>query len=110
MKTFSRIATLGNAQGPYLGQRGILRERAGAEPLLSAIDIGEATPDWIITGGESGAQHRYIDPAWVRSLRDQCARNGIAFHHKQWGGTRPKENGCLIDGREHKAFPVALAA
>lgn len=81
-----------------------------AEPLLSAINIGDAKPDWIITGGESGPQHRHIDPAWVRSLRDQCASNGIAFHHKQWGGTRPKENGCLIDGVEHKAFPVALAA
>jgi len=81
-----------------------------AEPLLSAINIGDAKPDWLITGGESGAHHRFIDPNWVRSLRDQCAKNGVAFHHKQWGGNRPKENGCLIDGVEHKYFPAALAA
>jgi protein gp37 len=81
-----------------------------AEPLLSAIDIGEARPDWIITGGESGHGFRPTNPDWVRSLRDQCERNGIAFHHKQWGGTRPKENGCDLDGREHKDFPSALAA
>jgi protein gp37 len=80
------------------------------EPLLGLVDIGEARPDWIITGGESGSGHRYIDPSWVRSLRDQCARNGIAFHHKQWGGLRPKQNGCEIDGREWKEFPTALAA
>lgn len=80
------------------------------EPLLGPINIGDARPDWIITGGESGPRHRYIAPAWVQSLRDQCAANGIAFHHKQWGGMRPKENGCLIDGIEHKHFPLALAA
>lgn len=81
-----------------------------AEPLLGPIDIGTAAPDWIITGGESGAKHRFTDPDWVRSLRDQCATNGVAFHHKQWGGVRPKENGCELDGREHKDFPTVLAA
>ncbi len=81
-----------------------------AEPLLSAIDIGEAKPDWIIAGGESGPQHRTMSPEWVRGLRDQSARNGIAFHFKQWGGPRPKINGCALDGREHKEFPAALAA
>lgn len=80
------------------------------EPLLGPIDIGAARPDWIITGGESGPGYRFTNPDWVRSLRDQCAANGIAFHHKQWGGNRPKENGCLIDGQEHKAFPEELAA
>lgn len=81
-----------------------------AEPLLGPVNIGSARPDWIITGGESGPHHRVTDPAWVLSMRDQCAAAGIAFHHKQWGGNRPKENGCLIDGVEHKHFPAALAA
>jgi protein gp37 len=80
------------------------------EPMLGPIDIGNAKPEWIITGGESGANHRHTPVEWVRSMRDQCARNGIAFHHKQWGGVRPKENGCAIDGREYKEFPAALAA
>lgn len=80
------------------------------EPMLGPINIGDARPDWIITGGESGPGFRYTDPDWVRSLRDQCERNGIAFHHKQWGGARPKENGCAVDGREHKDFPKVLAA
>lgn len=79
------------------------------EPLLGKIIIENEWPDWIITGGESGPGFRKTDPNWVRMLRDQCANRGIAFHHKQWGGVRPKENGCLIDGSEHKAFPKALA-
>ena len=81
-----------------------------AEPLIGPINIGDDRPDWIITGGESGAHHRFTDPDWVRDLRDQCARNGVAFHHKQWGGVRPKDNGCELDGREHKDFPSQLAA
>lgn len=81
-----------------------------AEPLLGEIKIDAARPDWIITGGESGPQRRALDMDAVRSLRDQCARNGIAFHHKQNGGLRGKDGGCLVDGVEHKNFPPALAA
>ena len=81
-----------------------------AEPLLGHINIGDAKPDWIITGGESGPGFRPLDMNAVRSLRDQCARNGIAFHHKQNGGITGKVAGCLVDGAEHKFFPPALAA
>jgi protein gp37 len=81
-----------------------------AEPLLGRINIGDARPDWIITGGESGGGFRPLDMDAVRSLRDQCARNGITFHHKQNGGTRGKDAGCLVDGVEHKHFPPPLAA
>ena len=80
------------------------------EPLLGHINIGTARPDWIITGGESGPDHRLIQRDWVRSIRDQCTQVGIAFYHKQWGGLRPKQNGCELDGREHTDFPIALGA
>lgn len=81
-----------------------------AEPLLGHINIGDARPDWIITGGESGPGFRPLDMDAVRSMRDQCASNGITFHHKQNGGITGKVAGCLVDGREHKDFPPALAA
>lgn len=81
-----------------------------AEPLLGRIDIGNARPDWIITGGESGPGFRNLDMEAVRFMRDQCARNGITFHHKQNGGFRGKDAGCLVDGVEHKHFPPQLAA
>lgn len=79
-----------------------------AEPLFDFIDIGNAQPDWIITGGESGPGCRPLDMAHVRHLRDQCLERGIAFHHKQNGGVRGNARGCLIDGVEHKAFPAQL--
>jgi protein gp37 len=40
---------------------------------------------WVIAGGESGPQARPMDPAWARSLRDQCAESGVPFFFKQWG-------------------------
>lgn len=80
------------------------------EPMLGQIYLGYSRPDWVITGGESGPGHRPLDMAWVRSMRDQCAAAGIAYHHKQNGGYRGKDAGCLIDDVEHKHFPAALAA
>jgi protein gp37 len=87
-----------------------------AEPLLGRIILDHASHkayrwlDWVITGGESGPGFRPLDMDAVRHLRDQCAELGITFHHKQNGGFRGKDAGCLVDGIEHKAFPEALAA
>jgi protein gp37 len=44
---------------------------------------------WIITGGESGKNARPAHPDWFRSLRDQCAAAGVAFHFKQFGEWMP---------------------
>lgn len=41
--------------------------------------------DWVIVGGESGADARPTHPSWVLSLRDQCAAAGVPFLFKQWG-------------------------
>lgn len=85
-----------------------------AEPLLGRIILdhkdAKANLNWLITGGESGPGFRPLDMDAVRYLRDQCAELGIAFHHKQNGGVRGKDAGCLVDGAEHKFFPPALAA
>lgn len=65
-----------------------------SEPLLGPIDLtrwlkrGEL--DWVIAGGESGPKSRPTKPVWVRSIRDQCAENGVAFHFKQWGHWAPE--------------------
>lgn len=45
--------------------------------------------DWVIVGGESGPDARPMHPDWPRSLRDQCADAGVAFHFKQWGEWAP---------------------
>jgi protein gp37 len=56
------------------------------EPLLGSLpSLGLTEIDWVIAGGESGPKARPVHPAWVRSIRDRCINEGIAFHFKQWG-------------------------
>lgn len=61
------------------------------EPLLGLLDLSEylSQISWVIVGGESGGQARPLDPAWVRTLRDQCQLAEVAFHFKQWGAWYP---------------------
>jgi protein gp37 len=66
------------------------------EPMLGPIDIGDARPDWIICGGESGPQARMMDPAWARDLRDQCTARGIPFFMKQMTKKRPIPDDLLV--------------
>jgi len=82
-----------------------------AEPLLGPLDRLNLTDiHWLIAGGESGPRHRRIDPAWVRDLREQCDREGVAFFFKQWGGIRPQANGRLLDGQEWNGMPSGNGA
>ena len=63
---------------------------------------GNPALDWVVVGGESGANARPMEREWVRSLRDQCALNSTAFHFKQWGEFAPNwmndEAGNEIEG------------
>lgn len=71
------------------------------EPAIGPVMFGGAGPtwlyprsnpsehiDWVISGGESGANARPFDPAWARAVRDQCRGAGVAFFMKQMGGKR----------------------
>jgi protein gp37 len=66
--------------------------------------------DWVICGGESGARARPMHPDWARSLRDQCADNGVPFFFKQWGDWAPH----VAVGNEHGGIdmvpPVSFKA
>lgn len=80
------------------------------EPLLE--DLGELDLEgihWAIVGGESGHGARPLHPDWVRSIRDQCARAGIPFFFKQWGGARKRLAGRELDGRTHDGRPAPLS-
>lgn len=80
------------------------------EPLLGPLNNLDLTGiGWVIAGGESGPGHRPPQADWFRSIRDQCARAGIPFHFKQWGGIRPNSNGRTLDGREHLDMPALPA-
>ncbi|AVO37361.1 DUF5131 family protein [Pukyongiella litopenaei] len=45
----------------------------------------EATVDWVICGGESGANARPMHPEWPSSIAYQCKDAGVPFFFKQWG-------------------------
>lgn len=81
------------------------------EPLIG--DVGKIKLDeidWAIAGGESGPGARFMDPEWVRSIRDQCLANGVAFHFKQWGGVNKKKTGRVLDGRTWDELPIQAFA
>jgi hypothetical protein len=77
-----------------------------AEPLLGKLENLDLTDiHWLIAGGESGHRHRPVKPDWIRFLRDLCQEDGTAFFFKQWGGTRSKSGGRLLDDREWNEMP-----
>jgi len=76
------------------------------EPLLGPLDdLNLNGIGWAIAGGESGPGARFMDPDWVRSIRDQCFNSGVAFHFKQWGGRNKKKAGRTLDGRTWDEYP-----
>ena len=79
------------------------------EPLLGSLGtLNLSSIDWVIVGGESGPRARQMESDWVRDIRDQCLAQGVAFFFKQWGGTRPKTGGRMLDCREWNEFPDRL--
>ena len=71
----------------HLRRVGAMVKFLSLEPLLGQLDrLNTGGIDWVIAGGESGPGARPVSPDWVRSIRDQCVRAGVAFHFKQWGG------------------------
>ncbi|MDQ0316251.1 DUF5131 family protein [Amorphus orientalis] len=98
------------------------------EPAIGALRIADddPAPDWLIIGGESGANARPMKAEWVENALEDCRRRGIAPFFKQWGqfennpltGTcnLPKselqrldpygKGGGLVDGTIVRQFPV----
>jgi protein gp37 len=78
------------------------------EPLIGPLDTLDLDGiGWVITGGESGPRARPLNPAWVRTIRDNCAHAGVPFFHKQWGGRTPKAGGRTLDGQIWSQMPEA---
>jgi protein gp37 len=77
-----------------------------AEPLLGPLDaLNLDHIEWVIGGGESGVGARPCKLEWARGLRDLCARAGVAFFWKQWGGRTSKSGGRLLDEKEWSEYP-----
>ena len=90
----------------YLRDTPAIVKFLSCEPLLGPLILNLHEIDWVITGGESGKGHRPIEEEWVRSIRDQCIQNNVAFFHKQWGGISPKSGGRELDGVIWDEYPV----
>jgi protein gp37 len=102
------------------------------EPAAGPLRLprhGES-PDWLISGGESGPGARRAEPKWVRDVIADCHRHGVAPFHKQWGiyGSNPLvveggltaaaaeridsygKGGGLVDGELVREFPSCRRA
>jgi protein gp37 len=76
------------------------------EPLLGPLgEISLSGIDWVIVGGESGPGARPMEAAWVKDVKDQCMRAGVAFFFKQWGGVQKKRHGRELEGRTWDEMP-----
>ena len=78
------------------------------EPLLGSVGpLDLSGISWVIVGGESGPGARLMTEGWVLDIRDQCARVGVAFFFKQWGGARARCMTLCEPGRPSEA-PLRL--
>lgn len=79
------------------------------EPLLGPLGkVNLRGIDWVIVGGESGPGARPMDARWVKEIRDQCQRAGVAFFFKQWGGVQKKRHGRELEGRTWDEMPELI--
>lgn len=77
------------------------------EPLLGPIPkIDLSGLDWVIVGGESGPGARPMEVEWVRAVQRQCKEANVPFFFKQWGGSKKKRAGRLLDGTLYSAMPA----
>lgn len=80
------------------------------EPLVEQVTLAPwlATGGlhWVICGGYSGSQHRPMDLAWARALRDECAAFEVPFFLKQLGTVYAKQHGLRHwKGEDIREFP-----
>ena len=87
-----------------------LYRRSGNKPLCHCGErpVNEDRVDWVIVGGESGANARPIHPDSARSLRDQCAAAVVPFMFKQWGEWLPLNQTSLgVDDAYYHPSPAS---
>jgi protein gp37 len=61
------------------------------EPLLGPLTgLDLAGIGWVIAGGESGPDHRPVNPTWVRQIRDACQRSGCRSSSSSGAAAPPR--------------------
>ena len=79
------------------------------EPLIGPLKkLKLKKIDWAIVGGESGFRPRPMEVDWVLDIQEQCAKAGVAFFFKQWGGKNKKASGRVLNGRTYDEMPEII--
>ncbi|NBV23920.1 MAG: phage Gp37/Gp68 family protein [Proteobacteria bacterium] len=76
------------------------------EPLLEPVKVNLDGIDWVIVGGESGENHRFLPKAWVLDFQNQCREANVPFFFKQWSSFSSDALGHELDGEVCHAFPT----
>lgn len=105
----SRIDCLRNLQAPV--------RFLSCEPLLEDLGNLDLTGiNWVIVGGESGAQARPMKEEWVLKIKQQADSADVAFFFKQWGtwgqdGVKRSKhaNGKLLQGKIIQDMPKNIS-
>ena len=97
----------------YLYRIDHLRNTAAAikfisfEPLLGSLGALDLRGiNWAIVGGESGPGARPMEKSWVLEILRACRRAHVPFFFKQWGGTRKRSAGRILNGRTWDEMPA----
>lgn len=82
------------------------------EPALGPVDIyrwlgGVNGVSWVVSGGESGFNHRKLDVDWIDSMNRQCRSAGVAHFVKQDSARFSGEQGRIPNELwKVKQFPL----
>lgn len=102
-----RVVFLGEipAAGRFISAEPLLGSLRGDSLLIWALE--EKKVNWVIAGGESGANRRPFDPEWARELRDLCQETSVPFMFKQGSHLYPGKD-RLLDGRTWDETPFGV--
>lgn len=101
-----------NVRIPLLLQTPAAVRFLSVEPLLEYVWIKNEwleKLDWIIVGGESGANARPFDLDWIRPLIRQCKAANVPVFVKQLGGHVLCRNDNGFEGETDEAWPDGTA-
>jgi len=76
------------------------------EPMLEKVKVNLEGIDWVIAGGESGENYRFLPKAWVLDIQNQCREAGVPFFFKQWSSFTSDALGHELNGEVCHAFPT----
>lgn len=76
--------------------------------LDPCADEKQAGINWVICGGESGADARTFDVEWARFMRHQCSMAGVSLFVKQLGA-RPVDSAMRVPENLHGLAQAPMA-